>query len=233
MKAKENSKLQSFSESEVKKQPQWSFRKIASTLWSHLAPYLRNVASMSLESSNFNIDRYTVISEYARSCVFVFPLTKQENYCLAYHITERIWYNPPSKAEEHLIACLNRINRVYGWEKKKIRNITINLMGNYTKPVNERKLTVLAKRICKKLGLTTNVRVFVFRDERGLEESAKKVIWFFKQRLNSLKSVLNNKGIKAFGVVKDRMKVFSYLIEGFTLLFLKKLPYQVVVQRMM
>jgi len=203
----------------------WEFNKIAKVVWSRLAPFLRNVAYINFQNYRFNIERYTLVSEYARSIVFVFPLTKDENYCIAYHITERIWVCPPSKALEHLQATINRIAKIYGWERRKIKNITINLFGNYTRNVNERRLTTIAKILCKKKELTTNVKVFVFREEDALEQSAKKIIWFLKQRFINLKRVCESKGVKVYGVVKERLDVFNYLIEGFTLLFTKKLDW--------
>jgi len=203
----------------------WSFRECVSGLWSKLAPFLRNVTYKNFDSYTFDINRYTLVSEYARSCIFVFPILKDENYCVAYHITERWWYCPFSKAFEHLQACINRINRINKWEKRKIKNITIILIGNYTRYVNEKQLTGIAKRLCKKRGLTENVKVFVFREEDALERAAKKIIWFLQQRLTKLKKACKNKGVQAYGIVKDRINILTYIIEGFTLLFTKKLDW--------
>jgi len=72
------------------------------------------------------------------------------------------------------------------------------------------------------------VRVFVFREEDALDKAAKKIIWFLQQRLNKLKKACEDKGVKAYGIVKDRIDVLAYLIEGFTLLFTKKLDWTVV-----
>jgi len=205
----------------------WSFKKCASNLWSKLAPFLRNVIYKNFQSHSFNINRYTLVSEYARSCIFVFPIV-DENYCIAYHITERQWYCPHSKALEHLKACINRINKIYGWEKRKIKNITIILMGNYTRFVNEKQLTSIARRLCRKRGLMDNVRVFVFREEDALEGAAKKIIWFLQRRLTELKKACRDKNVQAYGIVKDRIDILAYLVEGFTLLFTKKLDWLVV-----
>jgi len=210
------------------KRLRWSFRECVSGLWSKLAPFLRNVTHKNFDSYTFDINRYTLVSEYARSCIFVFPILRDENYCVSYHITERLWYCPPSRALEHLRACINRINRIYEWEKRKIKNTTIVLIGNYTRYVNERQLTRIARRLCRKRGLTENVRVFVFREEDALDKAAKKIIWFLQQRLNKLKKACEDKGVKAYGIVKDRIDVLAYLIEGFTLLFTKKLDWTVV-----
>jgi len=210
------------------KRLRWSFRKCVSVLWTKLAPFVRNVTYKNFQSSTFDINRYTLVSEYARSCIFVFPITRDENYCVAYHITERWWYCPHSKALEHLKACINRINKIYGWEKRKIKNITIILIGNYTRLVNEKQLTRIAKRLCKKRGLTDNVRVFVFREEDALDKAAGKIIWFLQQRLTQLKRACKNKGVRAYGIVKDRIDSLAYILEGFTLLFTKKLDWLVV-----
>jgi len=84
------------------------------------------------------------IDRYRKTIVLFFPLKtgrEQLYHAVAIHYTERKWYTPPSKAEEHYRSTCRALNKALKKRKVKediVKDRTIILVGpTYTSRVKE------------------------------------------------------------------------------------------------
>ena len=125
--------------------------------------------------------------------------------------TERRWYVPPSKAEQHVRSALNAQrealnSRDFAVWPKDVRETCIILVGSrYTRNV--------ARKMKKKFENPPRRRVYVFTDYKWLYRLVKVLYRFFLSRLEGLNKRLEEVKIKAYGVVKDIYELFMAYVD--------------------
>ncbi|RLI74969.1 hypothetical protein DRP05_15510, partial [Archaeoglobales archaeon] len=125
--------------------------------------------------------------------------------------TERRWYVPPSKAEQHVRSALNAQrealnSRDFAVWPKDVRETCIILVGSrYTRNV--------ARKMKKKFENPPRRRVYVFTDYKWLYRLVKVLYRFFLSRLEGLNKRLEEVKIKAYGVVKDMYELFMAYVD--------------------
>ena len=125
--------------------------------------------------------------------------------------TERRWYVPPSKAEQHVRSALNAQrealnSRDFAVWPDSVRETCIILVGSrYTRNV--------ARKMKKKFENPPRRRVYVFTDYKWLYRLVKVLYRFFLSRLEGLNKRLEEVKIKAYGVVKDMYELFMAYVD--------------------
>jgi len=125
--------------------------------------------------------------------------------------TERRWYVPPSKAEQHVRSALKAQrealnSRDFAVWPKDVRETCIILVGSrYTRSV--------ARKMKKKFENPPRRRVYVFTDYKWLYRLVKVLYRFFLSRLEGLNKRLEEVKIKAYGVVKDMYELFMAYVD--------------------
>jgi len=120
--------------------------------------------------------------------------------------TERRWYVPPSKAEQHVRSALKAQrealnSRDFAVWPKDVRETCVILVGSrYTRSV--------ARKMKRKFENPPRRRVYVFTDYKWLYRLVKVLYRFFLSRLEGLNKRLEEVKIKAYGVVKDMYELF-------------------------
>ncbi|WP_290596041.1 MULTISPECIES: hypothetical protein [unclassified Archaeoglobus] len=125
--------------------------------------------------------------------------------------TERRWYVPPSKAEQHVRSALKAQrealnSRDFAVWPDSVRETCIILVGSrYTRSV--------ARKMKKKFENPPRRRVYVFTDYKWLYRLVKVLYRFFLSRLEGLNKRLEEVKIKAYGVVKDMYELFMAYVD--------------------
>ena len=125
--------------------------------------------------------------------------------------TERRWYVPPSKAEQHVRSALKAQrealnSRDFAVWAKDVRETCIILVGSrYTRSV--------ARKMKRKFENPPRRRVYVFTDYKWLYRLVKVLYRFFLSRLEGLNKRLEEVKIKAYGVVKDMYELFMAYVD--------------------
>lgn len=131
-------------------------------------------------------------------------------YVVTIKFTERRWYVPPSKAEQHTRSALRAQrealqSRDFAVWEKDVRETCIVLVGSrYTRSV--------AREMKKKFD-NPRRRVYVFTDYKWLYRLVKVLHKFFSSRLEGLSKRLEEVKVKAYGVVKDMYELFSAYVD--------------------
>lgn len=131
-------------------------------------------------------------------------------YVVTIKFTERRWYVPPSKAEQHMRSALRAQrealqSRDFAVWEKDVRETCIVLVGSrYTRSV--------AREMKKKFD-NPRRRVYVFTDYKWLYRLVKVLHKFFSSRLEGLSKRLEEVKVKAYGVVKDMYELFSAYVD--------------------
>ncbi len=124
--------------------------------------------------------------------------------------TERRWYVPPSKAEQHIRSALKAqrealYSRDFAIRSDDVRETCIVLVGSrYTRSV--------AKEMKKKFE-NPRRRVYVFTDYKWLYRLVKVLYKFFSSRFEGLNKRLEEVKVKAYGIVKDIYELFTAYVD--------------------
>lgn len=136
---------------------------------------------------------------------------KDGKYVVTIKFTERKWYVPPSKAEQHVRSALKAQrealqSRDFAVWPDSVGETCIILVGSrYTRSV--------ARKMKKKFENPPRRRVYVFTDYKWLYRLVKVLYRFFLSRLEGLNKRLEEVKIKAYGVVKDMYELFMAYVD--------------------
>jgi len=125
--------------------------------------------------------------------------------------TERKWYVPPSKAEQHVRSALKAQrealqSRDFAIWPDKVKETCIVLVGSrYTRSV--------AREMKKKFENSPKRKIYVFTDYKWLYRLVKVLHNFFSSRLEGLNKRLEEVKVKAYGIVKDMYELFSAYVD--------------------
>ena len=160
------------------------------------------------------------VDYYRKSIVLLFPLkTGREPlyHAVVIHYTERKWYTPPSKAEEHYRSACNALHKFLkkGRIKKwMVKDRTIILIG----PTYTRGVKGVVKRVYGKVMFACWVIKKVFELNNILKRLWRILYNYFLARLRGFERVFEEKGIEPFGEVKEfieRLRIYVRMLGRF------------------
>jgi len=159
--------------------------------------------------SKHELPKYIQTDDVSKTITIGIPV-KEGKYVVTIKFTERRWYVPPSKAEQHMRSALRAQrealqSRDFAVWEKDVRETCIVLVGSrYTRSV--------AREMKKKFD-NPRRRVYVFTDYKWLYRLVKVLHKFFSSRLEGLSKRLEEVKVKAYGVVKDMYELFSAYVD--------------------
>lgn len=161
--------------------------------------------------SKHELPKYIRTDDTFKTITIGIPVKDRDGkYVVTIKFTERRWYVPPSKAEQHIRSALRAQrealqSRDFAVWEKDVRETCIVLVGSrYTRSV--------AREMKKKFD-NPRRRVYVFTDYKWLYRLVKALHKFFSSRLEGLSKRLEEVKVKAYGVVKDMYELFSAYVD--------------------
>ena len=159
--------------------------------------------------SKHELPKYIRTDDISKTITIGIPV-KEGKYVVTIKFTERRWYVPPSKAEQHTRSALKAqrealSSRDFAVWPKDVKETCIVLVGSrYTRSV--------AREMKKKFD-SPRRRVYVFTDYKWLYHLVKILHKFFSSRLEGLNKRLEEVKVKAYGIVKDMCELFSAYVD--------------------
>jgi len=161
--------------------------------------------------SKYELPKYMQTDDTFKTITIGIPVKDGDGkYVVTIKFTERRWYVPPSKAEQHVRSALKAQREALNsrgfavWEKD-VKETCIVLVGSrYTRSV---------VREMKKKFDNPRRRVYVFTDYKWLYRLVKILHKFFSSRLEGLNRRLEEVKVKAYGVVKEMYELFSAYVD--------------------
>jgi len=156
---------------------------------------------------------YYHIDHFRKTINLFLPLRANHVHPVSIHFTERKWYTPLSKANEHLYSCVNSQNRIlrkrgFKVKQRSIRDKTFVLVGKtYTRGV---------KGTIKRSYSGIRVAGFVFKKGKDwFKEVFSILMRYFSKRAERIEHACERKGVKPYGRLLEfttRLRTYSEMI---------------------
>mgnify|MGYP000368434456 CR=1 FL=1 len=159
---------------------------------------------------------YFEIDHFRKTINLFLPLKTNLVHPLSIHFTERQWYTPLSKANEHLYSCVNSQKRIlakrgFKVKERHVRDRTYVLVGKtYTRTV---------KGTIRRTYSGLRVAGFVFKKD-WLKEVFSILSRYFSKRASQLQQACEMKGIKPYGRLAEFIKMLRVYSESIAIVML-------------